>query len=234
MKKERITIGSMPAILWGDAGDKAFLYVHGQAGSKNDAEGFAAVATANGWQVLSFDLPKHGERKDGPETFDPWHAVPELREAMAAARSRWQSIGLCANSIGAWFSMLAFADENLAQCLFVSPILDMKRLIENMMRWAGITEDRLNREKTIPTTFGQTLSWEYRTYAKDRPITRWDFQTKILYGGKDNLTERDVVEAFANRFGCELTVMEAGEHWFHTDEQLKALDGWTRAAFEPR
>jgi len=27
--------------------------------------------------------------------------------------------------------------------------------------------------------------------------------------------------------GCaELTVMEEGEHWFHTDEQMRFLDNW--------
>jgi len=26
--------------------------------------------------------------------------------------------------------------------------------------------------------------------------------------------------------GAELTVMEEGEHWFHTDEQMRFLDNW--------
>jgi hypothetical protein len=28
------------------------------------------------------------------------------------------------------------------------------------------------------------------------------------------------------RYGAELTVMEEGEHWFHTDEQMRFLDNW--------
>ena len=43
---------------------------------------------------------------------------------------------------------------------------------------------------------------------------------------------RDTVDAFVQRFGCGLTVLEEGEHWFHTPEQLAALEAWTRRALE--
>ena len=33
---------------------------------------------------------------------------------------------------------------------------------------------------------------------------------------------------FARRIGASLTVMEDGEHWFHTDEQMRFLDGWIK------
>lgn len=42
--------------------------------------------------------------------------------------------------------------------------------------------------------------------------------------GKVHLTEPNIVENFTRRFGCPLTVMENGEHRFHTQEQLKVLD----------
>lgn len=50
----------------------------------------------------------------------------------------------------------------------------------------------------------------------------------ILYAGKDHLTARETVDDFARRFGCAVTVMENGEHWFHTEEQLAVLDTWLR------
>ena len=50
----------------------------------------------------------------------------------------------------------------------------------------------------------------------------------ILYAGKDHLTAREAVDDFARRFGCTVTVMENGEHWFHTEEQLAVLDAWLR------
>ena len=46
------------------------------------------------------------------------------------------------------------------------------------------------------------------------------------FTGKDYLTDRDTVEAFAKTYHCELTIWEPGEHWFHTPEQLAVLRNW--------
>lgn len=66
-------------------------------------------------------------------------------------------------------------------------------------------------------------------YAREHPITRWDSPTEILYAGGDHLVRRETVDAFAEAFHCGLTVLEDGEHWFHTSAQLEFLDAWTRA-----
>lgn len=76
-------------------------------------------------------------------------------------KEHWSKVSLRANSIGASFSMLAFADEKIEKALFVSPIVDMERLICDMMGWAGVTEDMPRRRGEISTSFGQTLSWHY-------------------------------------------------------------------------
>ena len=61
------------------------------------------------------------------------------------------------------------------------------------------------------------------TYVKKNPIT-WNTPTSILYGGKDNITSFKVKDNFANKINADLTVLDNGEHWFHTDEQIKFLD----------
>ena len=231
MEQQTVFLEGVPALLWGPPGRRGFLYIHGQGGSKEYAAAFAALAVPAGWQVLSIDLPEHGERADVPG-FDPWHAVPDIRAAADWARGRWDHLALRADSIGAWFSMLALGETPPERALFVSPVLDMVRLIEAMMGWAGVTEARLERAGEIPTDFGQTLSWEYLRYARSHPIVRWDSPTDILYAGRDHLVSRDTADAFARRFGCGLTVMEEGEHWFHTPEQLAALEAWTRRMLE--
>ena len=174
---------------------------------------------------MAIDLPEHGERK-GETGLDPWHVVPELRGVMENLRQRGECVRLRANSIGAWFSMLAFADMPPEKALFVSPVLDMEKLIRSMMLWAGVDEERLEREGEIPTNFGETLSWRYLQYAKTHPILQWSAETAILYAGQDNLTTRNTVDAFVRRFDCGLAVMENGEHWFHTPEQLAVLRSW--------
>lgn len=40
------------------------------------------------------------------------------------------------------------------------------------------------------------------------------------------MTSRQTVEAYIRQHNAELTVIEGGEHWFHTPEQLAALREW--------
>lgn len=48
----------------------------------------------------------------------------------------------------------------------------------------------------------------------------------------DNLTERPTLDAFAERFHFKLTIMDGGEHWFHTSEQLEVLGRWTKDSIQ--
>ena len=226
METEQLLIGNISATLWGKSTGKLYLYVHGQGGSKQEAELLASLICESGWQVLSIDLPGHGSRKDEIASFDPWHVLPELNSVMNFAKSKANHISLFANSIGAWFSMLAFKNEELHECMFVSPVLDMKSLIMKFMTWANVTPEQLQKERVIPTNFGQTLTWEYWSYVLANPVNEWNVPTKILYGGKDNLVDRSVVENFSRTFNCYLTVIDDAEHWFHTEEQLAALRQW--------
>ena len=103
----------------------------------------------------------------------------------------------------------------------------MERLICDMMMWANISEEQLEKEKEIPTPFGETLSWEYLTWVREHPVC-WRIPTKILYGEKDNMQTYDTVVRFAEKSNGDLTVMKNGEHWFHTDEQMQFLDNWLK------
>lgn len=228
MEIRHIQIEQVPAILWGETADNIYLFVHGKCGNKEEAAHFADIVCAKGWQVLSIDLPEHGERSSEKDAFDPWHIIPELQNVMLYLKPRWKRIGLRATSIGAWFSMLTFGNETFGKCLFVSPILDMEHLICNMMQWASVTEEMLQQKQKIKTDFGETLSWKYLMYVREHPVLKWNSPTAILNAGKDNLTDRCVVDAFCTRFHTNLSVIENGEHWFHTPEQLAILDQWTK------
>ena len=83
----------------------------------------------------------------------------------------------------------------------------------------------MQKSRRSPTAFGETLSWKYLTYVRAHPIT-WRVPTRILYGAHDDLTSPETISAFAARTGAELTVMPDGEHWFHTEEQMRFLDAW--------
>ena len=46
-----------------------------------------------------------------------------------------------------------------------------------------------------------------------------------MYGAKDELCEFKIINDF-KKHRCELEVMETGEHYFHTAEQLKIFQQW--------
>lgn len=156
--------------------------------------------------------------------------LPELKAVMGYAKKRWAHVGLFACSLGACFSLAAYADEPLEQALFLSPVLDMRRLIENMMGWFGVTQERLCRERAIETPTGETLYWDYYCYVKEHPVRRWDTPTSILCGGRDELCEPDVTARFARQYGCRLLTRPEAGHYFHTPKELEALRQWLTAS----
>ena len=106
------------------------------------------------------------------------------------------------------------------------PIVDMERLILTMMGWAGVSEEQLKEQGEIATSFGQTLSWTYLCWVREHPVHHWDCPICILYGSGDNMTPRHTVEEYTHQHNAKLTVLEGGEHWFHTPEQHTALQKW--------
>lgn len=224
--KETGMWGHTPYLCYGQTSDQVCLFLHGQSGHKEEGERFAQIANPKGWQVVAIDLPQHGQRQGGAEPFLPWVVVPELEQVWQELQGRWKRIALRANSIGAWLAMLALAGKPVDTCLFVSPVVDMENLIQTMMTWAGVTEERLEREREIPTDFGQTLSWDYLKYVRQHPVHALSAHTNILYGDQDNLVPQPVVECFARAEGAHLTVYPGGEHWFHTPEQMKVMGAW--------
>lgn len=224
MKTQRFQIGTIPAVLYGEPAKQGYVFLHGQMGRKEEAEAFAQVVCPKGLQVLSMDLPCHGERQGRSEDLLPWTAVPDIQAAWDWAKRHWEAVSLRANSIGAYFAMLAF--DTPSRALLVSPILDMEGLILTMMGWAGVTEDQLQAQGEIATAFGQTLSWKYLCWVREHPVRSWTCPIRILYGSQDNMTSLQTIDGFVRQHDAKLTVMEGGEHWFHTPEQLAVLRKW--------
>ena len=191
----------------------AALYVHGKGGSAAEAERFKPLFPDR--EVVGLDY----------KTFTPWETGKEIYKAVSELRSRCADVILIANSIGAFFSLNAGIDALIKKAYFISPVVDMERLILDMMAWAGVTEAELEAEGVIKTSFGEELSWEYLRYVREHHV-EWNAPTAILYGGGDELVAFETVAAFAEKHGAKLTVMDGGEHWFHTDAQMRFLDEW--------
>lgn len=228
MLKKYLDIKNIPSLLWGDDSQKLFVVVHGNMSNKEDAfiRIFAEEAVSKGYQVLSFDLPEHGQRKDNKYLCSVQNCVSDLEIIMEYAKILSKNISLLACSMGVYFSLLAYKNKDLNQCLFLSPVLDMGKIISEMMTYFEVTEDKLKLEKEIPLPNGQVLYWEYYQYVKANPINKWDIKTTILYGENDNLVELEDLLLFSEKFDCEVNVMKGAEHYFHTDEQLEFFEKW--------
>ncbi len=189
------------------------LYLHGKGGSADESRHY--VPLFPGWDVIGLDY-----RSD-----TPWEAGREIRGAVGRLKARYDRIDLVANSIGAFFAMHADIGSWIRRAYLISPVADMERLILGMMLMENVTEAELKARETIRTASGETLSWAYLCYVREHPV-RWPVPTWILYGAGDRLTDRETMIRFAQVNGAKLTIMEEGEHWFHTEEQMAFLDRW--------
>ena len=223
MKIEKIKINNIPSIIWGEKSNRIFIAVHGNMSNKEDdvIKILAEKVTSNGYQVLSFDLPEHGERKDDTNYLcKVQNCVKDLKSIIEYAKANYDEISLWACSMGAYFSLLAYKNEDIKNSLFLSPVVNMKVIIDNMMLWSNTSEDDLKEKQEIKTNFGQTLYWDYYEFVKNNPINNWNKKTYILYGNKDNLQDENIIKEFCNKTNCEISIFENGEHFFHTEEQL--------------
>ena len=190
------------------------IYIHGQYGSPEEAEHYKSLFP--GCEVIGFDYkaqtPWEAEREFA-EYFNglgfPNGGISDGSQKNSGISSdepkgkSIRSIGIIANSIGAFYAMCALAGKDIAVAYFISPIVDLER-IESV-----------------------TLDEEHLRYVRQHPID-WHVPTHILYGENDNLTSLATISDFARRTGSSLEVMPGGEHWFHTPEQMAFLDGWIR------
>lgn len=194
---------------------KAVIYIHGKGGDAGEAAHY--IPLFSDCDVIGLNYSAQF----------PWEAKEEFPLLFDSICQNYKSVEIIANSIGAFFAMNSLSEKKIERAYFISPIVNMERLIGNMMQWANVTEEELQTKKEIETSFGETLSWEYLSYVRENPVT-WAISTYILYGEKDHLSSYETISEFAKQNNATLTVMRNGEHWFHTEEEMQFLDDWIR------
>ncbi len=194
---------------------KVILYIHGKGGNHKEAEQYKNNCI--GFDIIGLDY----------ECDYPWLVHGTIKNEYERLEKIYDDIYIIANSIGAYYTMNTLKNCEIKRALFISPIVDMEKLITDMMVRSNVTEEVLQEKGEISTEFGETLSWEYLNYVRNNPI-EWDTETEILYAGNDNLTSMDTIKKFVDNHSCGLTVMKNGEHWFHTEEQLSFLNNWMK------
>ena len=191
------------------------IYIHGKYGTVEEAEYYKKFF--NEADIIGFEYTSEY----------PWDFQKEFSNFINNIYTKYKKISIIANSIGAYFTMLSLTNKNIEKAFFISPIVDMEKLITDMMVSENITEEELYKKKKIKTSFGETLSWDYLTFARKNPI-EWNIPTYILYGENDDLTSYETILNFTNKSKANLTIMKGGEHWFHTDEQIEFLNNWIK------
>ncbi|MGN0173186.1 MAG: alpha/beta hydrolase [Acutalibacteraceae bacterium] len=195
---------------------KVILYIHGKGGNAKEAEHYNTICSD--YDVIGLDY----------KTFTPWETREEILAEYELLRKDYDYIMIIANSIGAYFAMNALSGKEIKRAIFISPIVNMEKLILDMMTWADVTEQELQYKQEIETSFGETLSWQYLCYVRKNPII-WNIPTDILYAGNDNMTSYETISKFAKETNSALKIMRDGEHWFHTEKQLAFLDNWLKS-----
>ena len=193
------------------------IYVHGKGGNSEEANYYRKFFNYD-FDIIGFDYKSE----------NPWDAKSEFSDYFDSIIPEYNKTILIANSIGAYFSLISLADKKIEKAMLISPIVDMERLILDMMTRANVSEEELSIKKEIETPFGETLSWEYLSYVRKNPI-QWNIPTEILYAEKDNMTSISTMNDFSKKINANIMVMSGGEHWFHTKEQMDFLDNWIKS-----
>ena len=191
------------------------IYIHGKYGTAEEGEYYKKFFKEA--DVIGFEYTSEY----------PWNFQKEFSTFFDDICTKYKKISIIANSIGAYFTMLSLTNKNIEKAFFISPIVDMEKLIVDMMLSENIKEEELHKKKEIKTSFGEILSWKYLTFVRKNPI-EWNIPTYILYGENDDLTSYETILNFTNKSKANLTIMKGGEHWFHTDEQIEFLDNWIK------
>ena len=193
--------------------DKALVYIHGKGGTASASEQFKSLFPE--YDIYGFDYKSE----------NPWEAECEFKEYFQKLSHKYTSITVIASSLGAYFFMVSGAGEKIRKAFFVSPIVNMERLIQDMMKHADVSDEDLKAKSIIHLSEGEVLSWDYLVWVRNHPIV-WNTPTFILYGEKDHFQSLETMKTFAEEIGADLTVMPNGEHWFHTEEQNEFRKTW--------
>ena len=97
MKIKRIKINNIPSLIWGEKSKKVFIAVHGNMSNKEDdvIKIFAEKVVSRGYQLLSFDLPEHGERKNDTNYLcKVQNCVKDLKQIIEYAKANFEEINI--------------------------------------------------------------------------------------------------------------------------------------------
>ena len=192
--------------------EDCLIYIHGLYGSSLEAELYAP--STNDIDIIGLDYD------DG----DPWIVKDQIIERFKDIASRYKGVYVLANSIGAFYCYRYLSSFDIKKAFFISPLVNMKQVIEKLMRKHHISLTRLEEEKIIQLDNGQSLSYDF--YMSLNIPDSWDVKTYILYGEKDKLVNQESLIHFLANHDATLKVIRNASHYFYTPGQNRCVKKW--------
>ena len=206
-----------PNELFGDTNqeakrDSCVVYIHGLFGSSNESAFYSFLSKK--YDVIGLDY------KDG----NPWEVKDVIIKEFIKISKKYNHVYVIANSIGAFYTYMYLSDFKVEKAFFISPLTNMKLVIEQLMKNNHISIEMLKDKNIIRLDDGQVLSYEF--YQSLNNKDSWNTKTHIVYGEKDRIVNRESVINFVTDHNASLTIMKNAEHYFHTPGQLKFIKKW--------
>ena len=192
--------------------DSCIVYIHGLYGNSDESDFYSFFT--NKYDVIGLDY------RDG----NPWEVKDKIIKEFSGIHNKYKSVYVIANSIGAFYTYVYLSEFRINKAFFISPLVNMKEVIEGLLKKHKISMNRFKKEKLIKLDDGQTLSYDF--YQSLSSGDNWKTRTHILYGEKDKLVDHASLFNFVSNHNCSLTVMKNGEHYFHKPGQLKFIKKW--------
>ena len=227
---EEFVLDVIPALRWGKPGGRAVVGVHGQFSNKLDPvmAQCGEVIASRGDQLITFDLPTHGDRRDD-KVFNAMVTSPEVRAFAQLARSQSTEVGLLASSIGAYFSLCDTPTGTFERAWLVSPLIDLEYYIRDVMAEHSVTDEQLEAETVIDTPRA-VLEWPYLRFVEEHPA-RLDIPSWTIRGDQDEVVPLDALSRFVSAPGVELVQIEGGQHFLGQPPHLETVVAWFKERY---
>ena len=115
--------------------NKVVIYIHGKGGNAEESVHYKSLFSDCDVVGLNYTAQF------------PWEAKKEFPPLFDLICKNYKSVQVIANSIGAYLAMNALSDKQIEKAYFISPVVNMEKLITDMMFTSNVTEDELRDKK---------------------------------------------------------------------------------------
>lgn len=196
--------------------DKVVVYLHGLHGSAKEIDEYRFLSK---W----YDL-KGLDYEDG----NPWEVGPIIQAKFKELIASYKEVIVIANSIGAFYAYEYLGDFPINHAFFVSPIASMSKILYDYIFTGQVSEKELEEKKFVTAPDGTLLSYDFfKEYRGNDYHGRWDVETDLLRGSRDELVYIENIEDFLKAHPqSKLTILEGAEHYIHDKEEMDFVRDW--------